>query len=298
MRIVVDDPDDARIEVFQGLRDHVLRRRREQADGDMAGYFVAEGDNVVERALRADYRLHSILVDGRRSRPLPDAIGPDVPVYAAGPEVLQRITGYHLHRGMLACFYRRSLPPLDQVLDGLLTSLVVEGVNNPTNLGVILRCAAALGVDRYFLDPTCCDPLYRRAGRVSMGEAYALPYARLEAFPDGLAPLKERGVRLLALTPAPDAIGLPDLTLEPDEPVAVLLGAEGPGLTLATLAAADQRVRIPMAGLVDSINVGSAAAVAFYGVAQARRLSGVSGSNSAGDANYGDASGPKDGGRQ
>ena len=270
MRIPVDDPDDERIEVFQGLRDHVLRRKREGPGGDMAGFFVAEGDIVVERALRAGYQLRSILVDGKRTKALPPVIGDDVPVYAAAPQVLQRITGYHLHRGLLACFYRRPLAPFDEVVDGAVTSVVIEGVNNPTNLGIILRCAAGLGVDAFFLDPTCCDPLYRRAGRVSMGEAFAIPYARLDPLPDGLGPLRAAGMRLLALTPSPEADDISDLRLEPDESVGLLLGAEGPGLTEATLAVADQRVRIPMAGSVDSINVGSAAAVAFYAVAQAR----------------------------
>ncbi len=272
VRVAVDDPDDKRIEVFQGLRDHVLRRKREETGGDMSGFFIAEGDIVVDRALRADYRLHSILIDGRRTKALPSAIGDDIAVYAAAPQVLQQITGYHLHRGMLACFHRRPLLPFAEVVAGATTSAVVEGVNNPTNLGVILRCAAALGADAFFLDPTCCDPLYRRAGRVSMGEAFALPYARLDSFPGGLRPLSSAGMRLLALTPSPDADDISGLRLGADEPVGLLLGAEGPGLNKATLAAADQRVRIPMAGSVDSINVGSAAAVAFYAVAQARTV--------------------------
>ncbi len=270
MRYDVDDPDDVRIEVFQGLRDHVLRRRREESGGDMEGVFVAEGDLVVERALRAGYRLHSILVDGRRSKPLPELIDDEVPIYAAGPEVLQRITGYHLHRGMLACFHRRAVLSIDEALKDATTVVVIEGVNNPTNLGVILRCAAGLAVDAFLLDPTCCDPLYRRSGRVSMGEAYALPYARLEALPEGLGQLRRLGYTILALTPSPDAENIADLKLGVDEPVALLLGAEGPGLSAATMAAADRRLRIPMSGTVDSINVGSAAAVGFYALAQAR----------------------------
>ncbi|MEM7341192.1 MAG: RNA methyltransferase [Actinomycetota bacterium] len=271
MRIRVDDPLDRQIEVFQGLRDHVLRRRREEPGGDMDGVFVAEGDLVVERAVAAGYRLLSVLVDGRRTRELPACVTDDIPVYAAGPEVLQRITGYHLHRGMLACFARRPVPHAPEVIAAATTMVVIEGVNNPTNLGVILRCAAGLGVDAFLLDPTCCDPLYRRSGRVSMGEAFALPYARLDPFPDGLAPLRRADVRLLALTPAADADDIGRLALEPDEPVALLLGAEGPGLTAETLGAADRRLQIPMSGAVDSINVGSAAAVAFYAVQQARR---------------------------
>ncbi|MEM7274753.1 MAG: RNA methyltransferase [Actinomycetota bacterium] len=271
MRIPVTDPDDPRIAVFQGLRDHVLRRRRERPGGDMDGVFVAEGDIVVERALRAGYRLRCVLVDGKRTKPMPDVIDDATPVYDASPEVLQRITGYHLHRGMLACFERRPLPSFDDTVAGARTVAVLEGLNNPTNLGVILRGAVALGVDAYLLDQTCCDPLYRRCGRVSMGEAFGTPYHRLQPFPDGLAPLREAGFELLALTPARDAVPLWDLTIGPDDRVALLLGAEGPGLTEATMAACDRRVAIPMSGEVDSINVGSAAAVAFYGVAEARR---------------------------
>ncbi|MCP4226367.1 MAG: RNA methyltransferase, partial [Actinomycetia bacterium] len=225
MRVSVDDPDDKRIEVFQGLRDHVLRRKREEIGGDMAGFFVAEGDLVVDRALRAGYQLHSILIDGKRAKALPPVIGEDIPVYAAAPQVLQHITGYHLHRGMLACFYRRPLLPFAEVVSGSVTAAIIEGVNNPTNLGVILRCAAALGADAFFLDPTCCDPLYRRAGRVSMGEAFALPYAYLDPFPGGLRPLSTTGMRLLALTPSPDADDISELRLDADEPVGLLLGA-------------------------------------------------------------------------
>ena len=271
MRIPVADPDDLRIEVFQGLRDHVLRRRREEPDGDMSGVFVAEGDLVVERALSAGYRLHSILVDSRRAKPLPPVIDEEVPVYEAGPEVLQRITGYHLHRGMLACFHRRRVLSVEEATLGATTVVVIERVNNPTNLGVILRCAAGLGVDAFLLDPTCCDPLYRRSGRVSMGEAYAMPYARLPPFPGGLDELARLGFITLALTPSPEATDIAQLRIGLDEKVAVLLGAEGPGLTDAALARATVRARIPMSGSVDSINVGSAAAVAFYAVAQARR---------------------------
>lgn len=271
MRIEIDDPADPRLDVFQGLRDHTLRQVRELPDGDMAGVFIAEGDVVVERALRAGYRLESMLVDAKRTKPFPATIPDDVPVYACGPEVLVRITGYHLHRGVLACFRRRPVPSFDEAVGKARTVAVLENISNPTNLGVILRCAAALGVEAFFIDPTCSDPLYRRCGRVSMGEAYALPYSRLDRFPNGLEPLRESGFQLIALTPDPGAVALDDVKLDPDDRVALMLGAEGPGLTDGTLDAADLRVRIPMAGLVDSINVGSAAAVAFYGVGLARR---------------------------
>lgn len=274
LRYRISDPDDERIEVFQGLRDHVLRQQREQPDGDVAGFFIAEGDIVVERAIRAGYRLRSVLIDGKRTKPLPDAVTEDLPVYACEPNVLQQVTGYHLHRGALACFYRRPVPPPEEVLEGVTSLLVCEAISNPTNMGVILRCAAALGIEAFVLDPTCCDPLYRRSGRVSMGEAFALPYARLEAFPAGLDVLAHRGFRRIALTPADDAIDIGDLELGADEPVALFLGAEGPGLSAGTLEAVEERVRIPMSGAVDSINVGSAAAVAFFAVQQARRNHG------------------------
>lgn len=270
-RVPIDDPTDERIAVFQGLRDHVLRQRRELPDGDMASVFVAEGDVVVERALRAGYRLRSLLIDGKRTKPLPAVIDPDIDVYACAPAVLERITGYHLHRGVLACFHRRELPTPAEVLNEAMTVVVTENVTNPTNLGVVLRCAAALAVDAYLLDPTTSDPLYRRCGRVSMGEAYGMPYARLERFPDGLAPLQTHGFELVALTPDPDAEPLRDYRPGPNTRTALLLGAEGPGLTPATLEACHRRVRIPMSGEADSINVGSAAAVAFYALAESRR---------------------------
>ncbi len=236
----------------------------------MAGLFVAEGDIVVERALAAGYQLQSILIDAKRNKPLPDVIDDAIPVYAAGPEVLQRITGYHLHRGMLACFIRRELLSFDEAVAGSTTVAVIEGVNNPTNLGVILRCAIGLGIDSYYLDPSCCDPLYRRCARVAMGESFKTPYARLESFPEGLETLRQAGFELLALTPADDAVPLNELRYSSDDKVAIVLGAEGPGLTDAAMAACDRRVKIPMAGGTDSINVGSAAAVAFYAITQSR----------------------------
>ncbi len=266
----IDDPEDPRIHVFQGLRDHTLRQLREESGGDMDGVFVGEGDIVVQRALSAGYLLESILVDGSRRRPIPAAIeSSGMPIYGAAPQVLQHITGYHLHRGLLGCFRRRPVPEPGAVLAEATTLLVLEGVNNPTNLGVILRCGVALGVDAFVMDPSCSDPLYRRAGRVSMGEAYRLPYARLEGFPEGLRPIHEAGFHTLALTPGGDTL-FSDFSFTADAKVAVVLGSEGPGLNDETIAACSARVRIPMSKGVDSLNVGSAASVAFYALQQAR----------------------------
>lgn len=267
---LVDEPADPRIEEFLGLRDHELRRRREAPGGDLAGIFIAEGDVVVARAVRAGYRLRAVLVDATRSRPLPPEIGPETTVLAAGPDVVMRITGLGVHRGMMASFDRRPLPSPAQVLADASRVLVLEHVNNPTNLGVIARSAVALGADGLLLDPSCCDPLYRRASRVAMGEVFALPWTRLGPFPDGLDPVADAGFSLVALTPDPAADPIDELAFEPGERVALVLGAEGAGLTEATVARIGRRVRIPLRGGVDSLNVGVAAAIACYELGRRR----------------------------
>lgn len=269
-RIRVDDVDDRRIADFLGLRDHGLRRRREGPGGDLAGIFIAEGDMVVERALRAGYELRSVLVDGSRTQPLPESVADDVPVFAAGPEVVRRITGMAVHRGMLASFARRPVPSADQVLARATRVVVLERVVNPTNLGVIARSAVGLGADGLILDPDCVDPLYRRASRVAMGEVFSLPYARTAHLPEGLAVLRDHGFSLLALTPNEAADPIDDVSFGPDERVALVLGAEGPGLTAETMASVDRRVRIPLHGGVDSLNVGAAAAIACYVLGRGR----------------------------
>ena len=268
--IPVDDPADPRIEEFLGLRDHELRRRRESPGGDLAGIFIAEGDLVVERAVRAGYRLRSVLVDATRTLPLPAAVRADVPVYAAGEEVVLRITGMAMHRGLIASLDRGPDRDVDEVLAGATRAVVLENVNNPTNLGVIARSAMGLGADALLLDPSCCDPLYRRASRVAMGEVFALPWARTERFPDGIDQVTGAGFSLLALTPDPAAEPIDDVVLAPDEKVALVLGAEGPGLTEETMARVGRRVRIPLHGGVDSLNVGDPAAIACYVLGRGR----------------------------
>src|ERR671910_3723599 len=198
-RVPIDDPDDPRIASFVGLRDRELARRVPAGE---PGVFIAEGDIVAERAIRAGYRLRAVLVDATRTDPLPLGIGPDVPVYAAAPPVLQRITGLGVPRGLLGCFDRRPARSADDVLADARCVVVLEQVSNPTNLGVILRCAAGLGMDAVLLDPTCSDPLYRRTSRVAMGEGYAFPWAWVPRLPEGVGVLRGRGFRLVALTPA------------------------------------------------------------------------------------------------
>jgi len=269
---VVDDPTDTRLTVFMGLRDHDLRRHREAPGGDMDGVFVAEGELVAGRALAAGYRALSVMVDAGRRDPLPPGLAADVPVHRVGPTVVSAVTGYQTHRGALVAFARRPLLSAATVLAAARRVVVTEAVVNPTNMGVILRSAAALGVDALLLDPASCDPLYRRANRASMGLGFALPHARLAPLPDGLAPLREAGFTVVGLTPAPDAVDLHAFAdaLGPEERVAMVLGSEGPGLTAATEAAADVRARIPLAVGVDSLNVGVAAGIACYVLGRAR----------------------------
>jgi tRNA G18 (ribose-2'-O)-methylase SpoU len=265
VRTPVDDPDDPRIADFVGLRDRELagpRERGRRVPG--AGLFVAEGDVVVERALRAGYRLRAALVDATRGDALPPHVPPDATVFTAAPPVLERITGLGVHRGMLATFERRPVPSPGEVLAPAHRVIVLERVSNPTNLGVIIRSAAGLGVDAVLLDPTCTDPLYRRVARVAMGEGYAFPWAWLPRLPGGLDVVREAGFRLLALTPDGGATPLDRVRVGPGERVALLFGAEGPGLSEATLGAADERVCIPMRGGVDSLNVGVAAGIACW----------------------------------
>lgn len=269
--VPVEQPDDPRIAAYTGLRDHDLRRRREGPGGDLAGVFLAEGDLVVERAVRAGYRLRSVLVDATRTTPLPSAVPADVTVFVAGPDVVRRITGMGVHRGMMGVFERRPEASPDEVLHRATRAVVLEGVVNPTNLGIIARSAVGLGADALLLDPTCVDPLYRRASRVSMGEIYALPHARLPRFPEGLDVVAAHGFSLLALTPDPTADPIDTVDLGPHERVALVLGAEGAGIRPDTLARVGRAVRIPLHHGVDSLNVAAAAAIACYVLGRGRR---------------------------
>ena len=257
----VTDPADPRIAAFVGLRDRELARQARPGD---QGVFIAEGDIVAERALRAGYRLRALLVDATRTAALPAGLPPEAPVYAAAPHVLERITGLGVHRGLLGCFDRRPPRPAAEVVAAARRVVVLERVSNPTNLGVVLRSAAGLGIDAALLDPTCSDPLYRRTSRVSMGESYAFPWAWIPRLPGGLDDLRDRGFRLVALTPDPEAVPIDELAPGPDDRVALLFGAEGPGLSPDTLAAAHVRAGIPMRGGVDSLNVGVAAGIACW----------------------------------
>ncbi|GGK72010.1 rRNA methyltransferase [Mangrovihabitans endophyticus] len=255
----ITDPDDARIADYRALTDVELRTRWEPPNG----LFIAEGELVIRRALRAGYRPRSVLIDRKRADQVDD-LRPQAPVFTAAPVVLEAITGFHVHRGVLASFHRRPLPDLPDLLATSRRLAVLEGLNTHTNLGALFRSAAALGIDAVVLSPDCADPLYRRAVRVSMGEVFAIPYAKAAPWPQALDTVRAAGFTLLAMTPADDAVALPRLTAEHRARPALLLGAEGPGLSRQALRAADAGVAIPMRRGVDSLNVATAAAIAFY----------------------------------
>ena len=257
----VADAADPRLAPWLGLRDHDARRRREAPGGDMAGHFMAEGDVVIGRALQAGHRLESVLVDAARTSPI-DWAG-DAQVLRAGPEALTEVCGRPKLRDPIARFARPPASTVAEVVEGARTVAVLEGVVNPTNVGVLMRCAAGLGVEAVLVDPTTCDPLYRRAVRVSMGEVFAVAHARCGPVPDALDELAAAGFTSAALTPAGE-VELDDVVRSEEDRLVIVIGAEGPGLSAAALDAADLRVRIPMAAGVDSINVGTAAAVAFH----------------------------------
>lgn len=264
--IRIERADDPRLADYVGLTDMQLRTRTEPE----LGLFIAEGEKVIARALRAGHPMRSMLLSDKwldLMAPLIASSG--APAYVGSPDVLEQVTGFHVHRGALAAMERLPLPDPATLLGVARRVVVLETVNNHTNIGAIFRSAAALGMDAVLLAPDCADPLYRRAVRVSMGTVFAVPYARLGADPDrpwphALELLAELGYRRMALTPAPDALDLRELRPEPQEKIALLLGSEGDGLSPRALAACDLRVRIPMAAGVDSLNVAAAAAIACY----------------------------------
>jgi tRNA G18 (ribose-2'-O)-methylase SpoU len=263
--ISITDPDDPRLADYVGLTDVVRRTKHEPEKG----FFLAEGQLVMRRAVLAGCSPRSLLLAPNRVDDLlPELRNLDCPTYVASPEVLVAVTGFHVHRGALGAFGRPLVPTADEVLATARRMLVLENVNSPTNLGAVFRSAAGLGIDAVLLSPLCCDPLYRRAVRVSMGEVLAVPYAYLDGWPEDLSALRAAGFRVLAMTPADDATRLDEIVLGPDDKVALLLGAEGPGLSAETMAASDDRVRIPMAHGVDSLNVAAAAAVGCWVVGQ------------------------------
>jgi tRNA G18 (ribose-2'-O)-methylase SpoU len=264
--ITIVDADDPRVADYRGLNDQAARTAME---GDE--FFMSEGWMSIDRLIDSRHRFRSALLSPSRVgrfRPYlnrPELV--DVPVYVADGEVMDRIVGFHLPRGVLVSAFRRPLATAAELASTSKRLIVLEALNDDENVGAIARAARAFDVDGIVLSPTCADPYHRRTVRVSMGEILHMSVARAAHadWPGALEALHAAGFESWALTPDADAADLWDLAV-PDR-LAIMLGAEGPGLTPAALGAATRRVRIPISAVVDSLNVGHAAAIALAATA-------------------------------
>ena len=262
--IYLDLIDDPALDVYARLTEAQIRNRLEPEKG----VFIAESPKVIRLALLAGFEPVSFLMEQKHIEgDAKDLLArcPDTPVYTGSRELLQSLTGYALTRGVLCAMRRKPLPDCDAVLSGAKRVAVLEGVVDATNLGAIVRSAAALNIDAILFSPTCCDPLNRRAVRVSMGTVFQVPWTFLSDWPnEGLKLLRERGFQSAAMALVDDSLSLADPRLKAPEKLAIVLGTEGDGLSKETIAACDYAVKIPMAHSVDSLNVAAAAAVAFW----------------------------------
>jgi len=258
----VADPTDPRLDDFRDLNS--IDRRPDLPTGK--GLVIAEGVLVVQRMLPSRFTARALLGTDRRLGELAaDLDGLDAPFYRVTAEVMADVVGFHLNRGVLASASRPAELTVPRVIDGATTVAVLEGVNDHENLGSVFRNAAGLGVDAVVFGSGCADPLYRRAVRVSMGHALLVPFAKANDWPADLKLLRAAEFRVLAMTPDPTAPSLADaMTGLSGQRVAILVGAEGPGLQEHTMRSSDLRVRIPMSRGTDSLNVATAAALAFY----------------------------------
>ncbi len=235
------------------------------------GIFIAESPKVVERALDAGYEPISMLVEHKhietQAKELIARCG-NIPVYTAEYDVLTKLTGFALTRGMLCAMTRRTLPTVEEVCSNARQIAVLENVVNPTNVGAIFRSAAALHMDAVLLTSGCSNPLYRRAMRVSMGTVFQVPWTifpEKEKWPeDGMATLQRLGFKTAAMALRNDTVNIDDPGLMSEEKLAIVLGTEGDGLCEDTIANCDYTIKIPMAHGVDSLNVAAASAVAFW----------------------------------
>lgn len=261
------------LDVYARLTENQLVNRADPAKG----MFIAESPKVIMRALEAGCMPVSVLMEKRQLKAEDEAldavrmcnsIHKSVPVYVAEFEVLTKLTGFQLTRGMLCAMYRPKLRTPQEVCSDARRIAVLENVVNPTNVGAIFRSAAALNMDAVLLTPACSDPLYRRAIRVSMGTVFQIPWTYIGEkagdWPKGMEQLRQMGFQTVAMALREDSLGIDDKRLHTVDKLAILLGTEGEGLADETLAQCDYTVRIPMSHGVDSLNVAAASAVAFY----------------------------------
>ena len=251
--------------VFTRLTEGQLRRLPE-------GLFIAESPKVIERALNAGYEPVSLLTERKhiegQAKEVIARCG-EIPVYTADSALLEGLTGYNLHRGVLCAMRRRPLPAVEEVCAGAKRIAVLEDIMNPTHLGAIFRSAAALGMDALLLTPGCSDPLYRRSARVSMGTVFQIPWTFIASetghWPEpGMERLRSMGFKTAAMALSDNSVSIDDPALAAEEKLAIILGSEGDGLTDGTIAQCDYTVKIPMYHGVDSLNVAAASAVAFW----------------------------------
>ncbi len=270
----ITDFDAPELDVYARLTEGQLKSRADLSKG----LFIAESPNVILRALDGGCEPVSLLMERRhiegQAREVVARCG-DIPLYTAPLPVLTELTGFPLTRGVLCAMRRRPLPSLEEVLSGASRIAVLEDVMNPTNVGAIFRSAAALGMDAVLLTPSCSDPLYRRAVRVSMGTVFQIPWTHIgEELTDwphpGLERLRELGFKTAAMALRDDSVPIDDPSLMAEEKLAVVLGTEGEGLADGTIADCDYTVRIPMSHGVDSLNVAAASAVAFWQLSRRR----------------------------
>ena len=263
--IEVADPADERLADYVKLRETTLRRQLENE----GGLFIAEGAKIIRRAVDAGYQPRSFLLAERWLPGLADLLdATEAPVFVVSEEVAEMVTGFHVHRGALASMHRHIRWSLEDLLDAQ-RLVVCEDIVDHTNVGAAFRAAAGLGADAVLVTPRCADPLYRRSVRVSMGTVFQVPWTRI---PEGIEggwkaardTLREAGLHVAALALSDDAVALDAFAAARPEQVALVLGAEGDGLSRNALASADTIVTIPMAGGVDSLNVAAAASVALW----------------------------------
>lgn len=269
--IEITDFDAPELDVYARLTENQLINRHEPEKG----MFIAESPKVIERALDAGYMPVSILtekrhVEGEGQKIL--ARCGEIPAYTAEFDVLTKLTGFQLTRGMLCAMYRQPLPSVQSVCKGAKRIAVLENVVNPTNVGAIFRSAAALGMDAVLLTTGCSNPLYRRAIRVSMGTVFQVPWTYLPEDADWQDVLHSYGFKTAAMALRDDSLSIADPRLREVEKLAVVLGTEGDGLASETIAACDYTVKIPMSHGVDSLNVAAASAVAFYQLGTLSRI--------------------------
>lgn len=266
--IEITDFDAPMLDIYARLTEpqllHIYEPKR--------GLFIAESPKVIERALNAGYEPVSMLLERKHIEGEASEIVRrcgDIPVFTADFEVLARLTGYQLTRGVLCAMQRKELPDAETICRDAGRIAILENVVNPTNVGAIFRSAAALGIDAVLLTPACSDPLYRRAARVSMGTVFQIPWTYLDgedaAWPkQGIEWLQRMGFKTVAMALSDNALSIADPRLANAEKLAVILGTEGEGLLEETIGACDYTVCIPMSHGVDSLNVAAASAVAFW----------------------------------